>query len=120
MEPLTIKMEQAKRTCNTCLTTSPKKVPTTPTGGFFFIVPEHHKQLRGILSGDPHGRRLQSDQPRHLAGCGSCRGTRRGSERGPGETRATTHARFRAGSRQAGAGLARTQAGPAAHTALTQ
>lgn len=26
MQPLTIKTEQAKRTCNTCLTNSPKKV----------------------------------------------------------------------------------------------
>ncbi|XP_032522082.2 protein winged eye isoform X1 [Danaus plexippus] len=32
MEPLTIKMEQAKRTCNTCLTTSPKKVIHTDGG----------------------------------------------------------------------------------------
>lgn len=38
MQPLTIKTEQAKRSCNTCLTNSPKKVETMDTNTALYFV----------------------------------------------------------------------------------
>lgn len=113
MQPLTIKTEQAKRACNTCLTNSPKKVcypvldhPHAPlvcsTLGFLSIL------ALLLVTGHTHGRRLQPNEPSDV-------GRRGRTERSSAsQARTAAHARLGASRRQAGASLAGQQARPTA------